>query len=476
MQAPVPPIAPVANPPARVVQQNAGPAVTNPMAAGQPPVAGEPALPAGPTPAAPAPSPTPTPAAARTKEESLTAFMNDPDAADIMQRNGVMMSDFNTANGDKDHISLTRSADGKTVHLSNADSTKLIQRYIAAFGADEPSSVGTTVPVSTGTIQAAPKPIANQKDEVEFGNVKFHIGQPNKADQLQLKEETIKGLTTEKVFANPNFKEDADSPVKARTQFIEALGVMKANPNAASFVSDFLSDKDGKGVTFKNIQKTDNGKTVLSAQMYGVKSDGTEVPFNPKPVLDKNGKPTGQTVPDTIDGSFVEAYHKAIEVKDIVTNKYGISPTREAKAPKVNPWDSIKDEDVKKAAAEAYADVQRPEGDPKRITLEEAKSRVIQASAKKEEVKLADNKYDLGAIDKQVAAEKASANKPAIEAKKADLKKQIASLEKEIDSGREFGVSVGMFSPSTYSAPMSATKKRQLVIMRSNLIKQLESL
>lgn len=406
----------------------------------------------------------------------MQKFIQDDAISAIMNKHGLTADDLTTVSGGPSGVSLTRAGKDK-ITLSPEDSQTFFDK-VPHQNAPPTEAVQTANP--------QPATVAGKKvDKVQFGNVTFEIGAPSEEEQMKLKEQIIKTPSGSKTFASSEFPANPkDDPMKSRTAFIESIGTMKTDPNAAAFVSEHLNDKGHGGVTFPTdgIVYAKDGKTILSAQMYGVGEGGKLVPYNPTPKLDAKGKPTDQTQAGTVSGEFVKAYGDALKVMDTVGSKYGISHTREEQPKQANPWDNLDDPDVKKAVIDAKAEMAAG-----RITREEAKNRILQAQAKKEELNLADTKYGtIQEADKAIADENTGKNSPKVKTQLNDLQAQLKDVEAKLDTKKE-ATFLTRLAAGGLSArnggdyvepglPLSATRRKELIIIRSNLLKKIKEL
>lgn len=285
--------------------------VPAPVAPTPPPSAAAPVDP-GAQPAAPADQAPPTPVDPQAFAKDIMAKYGAPDGK-LKVTTGT-----DTSGNQTREISLTR-ADGSPITMTKDDqdaiTTKLMQVPDAPGATPAPTPAAKLAQATAATVNG------KKVDVIDFGTIKFQIGQPDADAKLKLEKIVVKGMGGDKTFAT---KDIDDGALKALTEFKEGVGIMKyTNPNAAVFVSQFLPP-NGRGITFPIAGRTfaKDGKTVESAQMVGISKDGTPVPFNPATRDPAN--PNVQST-DSVDGTFYNAYHEALGKSDVINSKYGIS-------------------------------------------------------------------------------------------------------------------------------------------------------
>lgn len=413
--------------------------------------------------AAPAAAPTSTPT-----DSPITAAMADPAVKAIQTKYGATSIKFNiTKSGEgkqETQLSLTRE-DGTEVKLSPEESAVVTQKLMASMPETEGATPAPTVAARLAQAKPGGEAGGRKIDLIDFGGIQFQIGQPGAETQMKLKQQTVKLVSggTRTYEAPPG----AETGIKDRTDFIEALGVMKTDPNAATFVSQFLAP-NGKGVVFQAPEYAKDGKTVLRAQMFGIAKDGTAVPFNPA----VRAEGAGET-PGTVEGNFVRAYETALSKKDLVNSKYGVTPVSTGNLEK--PVTGIKaSPEIQTKANELNEKVKK--GD---MTVDQARIELKRFNQERNASRpgSTDDKYTLPTEEEEKAEKKKA---PEYKAKVDGIKKEIARLEKIIDSGKDgeaqFTTNWGGGTTVSGGEPLTVAQRKKYIIMRRNLQDQLKGL
>jgi hypothetical protein len=323
----------------------------------------------------------------------------------------------------------------------------------------QPASAKTPDPTDTADM-----------DEVQLGAVTVKIGKPSKAEaaDMQLKSRTIRTPGGSKTYENPNFEKEGKEDLKARDSFIESIGVMNTDPKASAFVLQHWGKSKNPQIGFEEVK--DGGK-VTNIRMYAIGEDGKRIGYS-------NGGEQSAQFADEVSADFYTAYKDMLKTKDKVNSKYGVKiipPKQEAQQAAANPWDKVQNAEVRTVVQQARADVQAG-----KITKEEAARRIMSAQAAVEEKVLVDDKYKIEP-DKEEEARKSTKKAE----QKAEIEKQIAMMEKQLDGDFDYGETQGKFknldvtqwfSDEPRRFPLSKKRRDQMIVMRSNLKKKLKEL
>lgn len=332
-----------------------------------------------------------------------------------------------------------------------------------------PNTSATPPRATAVTVSQTPtNPVVKSEPEadiIQFGQAQIKVGKAKGTEDFVLDRQTIKTATGSKTFARQDEDKTTTGKTDPRTDFLTNIGTMNAvDPEAADFASSFLAP-NGKGVKFENVIR-DGGK-VIRATMIGLEKDGKEVPY--KGTGGTAGDPTAPASGE-VDGEFYNAWVKAMSVKDSVKSKHGI----EMILPEKPVAKSLGDKDVDAVSAKYAPMIEAAKTTEEKEKLKaEARAAARKVLEKKDELKLADDKYKLPS-ESEIKKEAASSDAPQVKAKVASYKKEVERLEEMLDKGMPEELSGE--DPVSRWRQLSTAERRKYILMRSNLLKKIREL